>query len=123
MAGKRVLIVDDEAQVLSTLAAFVTRAGFTVETATKFEDAKRLLTTDPPDILVTDVRLGPYNGLQLVLLMREARPEGRIVVLSAFDDPTLRQEASRYQAEYILKPLSGQALIERLSAGTSKNSS
>ena len=116
MAGKRVLIVDDEAQVLSTLAAFVTRAGFTVETATKFEDAKRLLTTDPPDILVTDVRLGPYNGLQLVLLMREARPEGRIVVLSAFDDPTLRQEASRYQAEYILKPLSGQALIERLSA-------
>ena len=92
--AKRVLIVDDEPDVLETLAELVQGAGYEVVTRLNFEDARKDIANDPPDILVTDVRLGPFNGLQLAVLMRATRPESPIVVLSAYDDPTLRLEAA-----------------------------
>jgi len=114
MPGPVVLVVDDEPQVLDTLSAFVTRDGFDVVGMLRFEDARRRIADDPPDILITDVRLGKYNGLQLVLQMRDARPDSRIIVLSAYDDPTLREEASRSGAQYLVKPVGRQELVEAL---------
>ena len=83
--AKRVLIVDDEPDVVETLAELVQGAGYEVVTRLNFEDARKDIATDPPDILVTDVRLGPFNGLQLAVLMRATRPDSPIVVLSAYD--------------------------------------
>jgi DNA-binding NtrC family response regulator len=81
MAPKRVLIVDDQEDGLRTLASLVSSGGFDVVTRTRFDEARKFIDETPPDILVTDVRLGPFNGLQLVLHMREARPNGPVVVL------------------------------------------
>jgi DNA-binding response OmpR family regulator len=109
--SKRVMIVDDEPDVLETLAELVAGGGYTVETRESFEDARKDITNDPPDILVTDVRLGAFNGLQLAVLMRALRPDSPIVVLSAFDDPTLRLEAAHCQATYLTKPVSRKELL------------
>jgi DNA-binding response OmpR family regulator len=108
---KRVLIVDDEPDVLETLAAMVSSGGYDVVTLGDFEDAKKYVTETPPDILVTDVRLGAYNGLQLAVLMRSTHPQSPIVVLSAFDDPTLRAEAAHLHAVYLAKPVSKKELL------------
>lgn len=117
--AKRVLIVDDEPDVLETLAGLVAGGGYDVITRTSFEDARRDITDDPPDILVTDVRLGAFNGLQLAVLMRAIRPESPIVVLSAYDDPTLRLEAAHCHAIYLTKPVSRKELLVCL-AGLSR---
>ena len=117
--GKRVLIVDDEPDVLETLAELVQGAGYEVVTRLNFEDARKDIANDPPDILVTDVRLGPFNGLQLAVLMRATRPESPIVVLSAYDDPTLRLEAAHCHATYLTKPVSRKELLVCL-AGLSR---
>lgn len=111
MAQKRVLIVDDDETTLEELAAVVADAGYIVETRSRFEDAKRALAAAPPDILVTDIRLGAYNGLQLALQMRDLRPEGPIVALSAFDDAMLRQQAAACSAQYLLKPVVAAELL------------
>jgi DNA-binding response OmpR family regulator len=108
---KRVLIVDDEPDVLDTLAAMVSAGGYEVVTRSDFEAAKKYITETPPDILITDVRLGPYNGLQLAVVMRSACLQCPIVVLSAFDDPTLRAEASHVSAIYLAKPVSKKELL------------
>ena len=109
--AKRVLIVDDEPDVVETLAELVQGAGYEVVTRLNFEDARKDIANDPPDILVTDVRLGPFNGLQLAVLMRATRPDSPIVVLSAYDDPTLRLEAAHCHATYLTKPVSRKELL------------
>lgn len=117
MASTRVLVVDDDPQYLTLLATMVAESGFTVESKGRFEDAKRSLSQHPPDALVTDIRLGAFNGLQLALQMRDARPAASIVVLSAFDDPMLRQQAASCAAHYFVKPVSATELARALTAG------
>lgn len=109
--AKRVLIVDDETSVLETLAKLVEAGGYEVDTRASFQEARDYLLAHAPDILVTDVRLGAFNGLQLAMLMRAEHPRCPIVVLSAYDDPLLRQEAAHCQAAYLTKPVSKKELL------------
>ena len=102
-SGKHVLVVDDDRAVLGLLEQWLTSAGFSVVACDRFETAKQHLADGAPDVLLTDVRLGAYNGLQLVILARELGPH-RAVVMSAFDDPTLRKDASLCSAGYLTKP-------------------
>ena len=114
MDRKRVLIVDDQEDVLKTLSALVSHGGYDVVTLSRFDDARRFIDETPPDMLVTDVRLGAFNGLQLVLHMRQARPGGPVVVLSAFDDAVIRQETNRAGAHFLAKPVTRQQLLDCL---------
>jgi DNA-binding NarL/FixJ family response regulator len=81
-----------------------------------FEDAKREIAMLRPEIVVTDVRLGAFNGLQLALLARAVRSDVRVVVFSGFDDPVLKEEARRIGAIYLVKPVSGHALVQALNS-------
>jgi DNA-binding NtrC family response regulator len=116
--AKRVLIVDDQEDVLRTLAALVAHGGFEVVTRSRFDTAKHFIDESPPDVLITDVRLGAFNGLQLVLHMRQARPDSPVVVLSAWDDAVIRQEAERAGAHFLAKPVTRQELLALLFAET-----
>ncbi len=77
-----------------------------------FEVAKQLLRTTAYDVLITDVRLGAFNGLQLALLARDLYPRIRLIVFSGFDDPVLKAEAEQVGAVYMVKPVAGAALLE-----------
>ena len=94
------LLVDDDLSLLGALSRFLSDSGFQVVPCSTFEDAKREIGTLRPDILITDVRLGAFNGLQLALLARDVRPDVRVVVFSGFDDPVLKEEARRVGATY-----------------------
>ena len=63
----KVLIVDDDKTTREGLAEFLEEAGYEAVAVGTFEDATRVLRTSPPDLLIADVRLGPFNGLQLVI--------------------------------------------------------
>jgi CheY-like chemotaxis protein len=105
----RVLIVDDEPDAVELLTDTLRAAGYDTAGAATFEEGKRLLgTRPPPDVLITDVRLGHFNGLQLVVI----RPgTTAAVVVSGFWDRTLEEEARRHGAVYLLKPVAGEQLI------------
>lgn len=113
----RVLLVDDEPAVLETLAWGLRHGGYDVTTAGRFDEARRALLAAPPDALVTDVRLGAFNGLQLAIVMRDASATAPIIVLSGFDDPALRKDAERLGAVYLTKPLRAQELLGYLDEG------
>ena len=69
----RVLLVDDHA-LLRLVSQWLTGGGFSVIACDSFEDARRELALHPPDVLLTDLRLGAFNGLQLVILARMGGP-------------------------------------------------
>jgi DNA-binding response OmpR family regulator len=113
------LLVDDDLPLLAALSRFLSDSGFQVVPCSTFEDAKREIATVRPDILITDVRLGAFNGLQLALLARDVRSDVRLVVFSGFDDPVLKEEARRLGATYLVKPVSAHALVEALESNGS----
>ena len=91
----RVLVVDDDPQVLSLIGRWLSAAGYDVVLADTFKGARMEIDVRAPDIAVIDVRLADFNGLQLGLLARETRPDVRLVFISGWDDTVLRREAQR----------------------------
>jgi two-component system OmpR family response regulator len=102
---KRVLVVDDDPQVLSLIGRWLLTAGYDVVLADNFKTARMEIHASAPDIAVIDVRLADFNGLQLGLLARETRPSVRLVFISGWDDAVLRRDAAGLNAAFIQKPL------------------
>ena len=99
-----VLVVDPEPRDVMWLASMLIEAGFRVQVARSFHDAKTMLTTSPPALLVTELRLGAFNGLQLVLRGRRMHPTMAALVTSSVADPVLQLEAERLGATLVIKP-------------------
>jgi DNA-binding NtrC family response regulator len=108
------LIVDDDESCALLIANWVESAGYTVMKCTSFSEAKAFLAANTPQVLITDVRLGAFNGMQLVVLGRLQHPDMTAIVCTGFDDPVLRTDAAKHGAEYLLKPLAAEDLLALL---------
>ncbi len=107
-----ILVVDDSAGIREMLRALLAGAGYDVITADSYDHAKDEADYAGPDLLLVDIRLGDYNGLQIAVRERgigRARP---LIVMSGYDDPMLIAEAKRLGAEFIPKPIDPDALLE-----------
>ena len=110
----KILIVDDDPSLLEALERSFIEAGEDVVAHDSFEEARRVLQSTRFDALITDVRLGAFNGLQLAVIGRDTYPDMRLIVFSGFDDPVLRTEAEHVGATYMVKPVTGARLLEVL---------
>jgi DNA-binding NtrC family response regulator len=106
-----ILIAEDDAATLAGWAAYVHDAGFSVVPASSFAEAHRLMSFVRPDVLVTDIRLGEYNGLQLVVQAGTLDPAPSVIVTSGFEDPVLAAEAARLGATFLGKPVQPAKLV------------
>ena len=77
--------------------------GFTFAVAEDFQEAKRVLASQAPDLLIAHVRLGAYNGLQLVLRGKVTYPHMAAIVVSDVADPVLQREVEAMDATLVLK--------------------
>lgn len=76
--------------------------GLTFAIAESFHEAKRVLGAQPPSLLVTHVRLGEYNGLQLVLRGKMIRPGMAAIVVTDRPDPVLERDVAEMDATLLL---------------------
>jgi DNA-binding response OmpR family regulator len=105
-----ILVVSADSHVLSDRVTALRRAGFTARASSSFPDARRMLEKGPvPEILVTDVRLGPYNGLHLVAVARVEFPRTFAIVIGA-SDHVLEVEATGLGARYVSAPVTSKEL-------------
>ena len=109
---RSVLVVDVDPKDLWTTVPLLRAAGYRVSAAAGFDEAKHQLSVDPPDVLITGVRLGSYNGLHLILRARTDHPSMAAIVTSHFADPVLEGEAKRQRAEFLLRPVSDADLLD-----------
>jgi DNA-binding NtrC family response regulator len=105
----KVLVVDDDMSSRGFVLRLLQQAGYDTAAASTFEEARQMLTTEEPDLLVTDLRLEGFNGLQLIIA-NHRRPIPSIVI-TGFADPSLETEAKRLGADYLVKPFSQAALL------------
>ncbi|MGH3010192.1 MAG: response regulator, partial [Gaiellaceae bacterium] len=112
----RVLVVDDEPQILRALRTSLRGAGYEVETAETAEDALAALASNPPDAVVLDLVLPDGSGTEVC---RELRTwsSAPVIVLSVVGDETEKVAALDAGADdYVTKPFGVDELLARLRA-------
>lgn len=115
-----ILLAEDDVPTLEALAAYLYDAGYSVVPASTFEQAHRLLSFVRPDVVIADVRLGEYNGLQLVVHAGTLEPAPRVIVTSGYHDPVIESEARQMGATFLLKPLDLQRLLAVVDEATGR---
>jgi DNA-binding response OmpR family regulator len=106
-----VLVVEPSLEALLVATTALTAAGFRVTAAESFAQAKPILLSQPPNILVTAVRLGAFNGLHLVLRAKAVRREIAALVTSSDNDVVLRADAEAMGATFVVTPVPEKDLI------------
>jgi two-component system KDP operon response regulator KdpE len=116
MTGQRVLIVDDEPQIVRVLRPSIAAAGYDVASAASGGEALELLAAEAFDIVVLDLGLPDCDGKEVISRLR-AWSEIPVIVLSARDDAVEKVEALDLGAnDFVNKPFSIDELLARLRA-------
>jgi len=105
------LIVDDDSATREWLVRRVADEGYRVLTADSFEGALEVLKSRQPDLLILDVRLGDFNGLQLIVTAPRSIPA---IVVTGFADSVLERDARQLGAEYLVKPITRDLLLSMI---------
>lgn len=108
----KVLVVDSDPRCVEELASALRAAGYTALQATAFAEGKRIMLAERPRVLVVDVRLEQFNGLQLLMRAQADQPDVRGVVTCAFADSVLEAETRRLGGAYLVKPVEPRRVVE-----------
>ncbi|RJP76622.1 MAG: response regulator [Candidatus Zixiibacteriota bacterium] len=106
MTPSRILIVDDEEDICSTLADFLGEKGYEIFTATSGEEALRLVKEVRPHLVLLDIRMPGMDGIEVLRRIRGLDQEAGIIMITAFHDIDIAQEALKLGAsDFVTKPL------------------
>ncbi|HLH32497.1 MAG TPA: sigma-54 dependent transcriptional regulator [Terriglobia bacterium] len=126
----RLLVVDDDIQMLSALEAALRHKGHSVETASNGIDAAAKLETSAAGVqaVITDLKMPGMDGIELLNHVRRTKPGTPVIVLTAFGTVQTAVDAMKAGAnDFLVKPFSHQALEDVLNkhvtAGFSPRSS
>lgn len=114
-----VLVVDDDYRIAALHAAFVEKVpGFVaVGLAHSADEARGLVTTLDPDLILLDVYLPDGDGISLIRQLLDARAAPAIIVISAANDvETVMQAVQLGALHYLIKPFGFDGLADRLVA-------
>jgi len=105
-----ILVVENNPPSVPGLVDALTIAGLTVVTANGFTEALKVLAGLEPEVLITGVRLGPYNGLHLLMRAMSIYP-GTAAILIGQADPVVEREARALGAAAYLTAGSADAIV------------
>jgi len=102
----KVLVVEDDPDIRRILEMFLTEKGFRVKVADAAPRALAMLTEEPIDLILSDVRMPGMSGLDLLRHLKEQDPEIQLVLMSAYSSVKDAVEAIQLgAADYVEKPI------------------
>ncbi len=108
----RVLLVDDEINMAKIQAKILQRKGYIVETASNGREALRLLDESPFDVMITDLKMPVFDGMQLLQAMNVKERGCAVIVLTGHGTIESAVEAMRCGAtDYLTKPCNPDELL------------
>jgi DNA-binding response OmpR family regulator len=111
----RILLVDDEEELVSALAERLAIRGFEADFALTGRQALALARKSPFDIAILDVKMPGVSGLALMRKLQEIRPETRYIFLTGHgSENDYRECAEAGVCSYIMKPVRIEDLIARI---------
>ena len=111
----KILIVDDEPRILLLLKGLLSGEGYSVETAGGGEEALKVFRAGGIDIVITDLRMEPMDGMQLFREIHRQNPMTPVLLLTAYATVETAVDAMREGVfDYLSKPFKKDELMSRL---------
>jgi DNA-binding NtrC family response regulator len=101
-----ILVVDDEEVIREATRDYLASHGYAVDCAREREEAEAMIARHDYTLVIADMRLtGAHGreGLELITLLRECRPQARAIILTAYASPELERESLRRGAALFLE--------------------
>jgi len=108
----RILIVDDEASILSVLTNLLKAEGYEVVPALGGRKAQEVVASEKFDLMLSDLRMAPVNGLDLLKTVRKEQPNMAVIMMTAYASVETAVEAMKMGAfDYVTKPFKVDELL------------
>ncbi len=115
MERTRILVVDDEKDVLGMFEKYLRMRGFQVLTAPNVLEALRIQKRDAPDIILTDYNMPEMNGIDLLRELHKVEPGLPVIMMSGAADMRTAAEALREEAfDFLAKPVDAEELVRTI---------
>ncbi|MHB9028855.1 MAG: response regulator [Candidatus Latescibacterota bacterium] len=115
MGGMRVLVVDDDALVLTSLDAMLRSNGYVTSTAGSGAKAIEMLKREPHDLVLMDVIMRGMDGIDTLREIKRFLPDISVIFISGYPEPDCILEAlSAGAADFIVKPCEEEEIIARI---------
>jgi len=102
----RILVIDDQKEVLDLLRRYLTATGHEVRTADSARAGRKLFEQSPVDVVVTDIFMPDEDGLEMIMAMRRHHPEVKVIAISgggALGNVDILQAAQRLGASAVFE--------------------
>ncbi len=114
-AGRKLLLVDDDAPLRRSLTRALERRGFAVLPAEGLAEGRMLARDNRPEFAVLDMRLTEGSGLELLKTLRDLRPDIRIVIVTGYGNIATAVAAIKAgAADYLAKPVDADDVVAAL---------
>jgi two-component system, NtrC family, response regulator AtoC len=121
MSKNRILVVDDEKLISWSLAAMLKKDGYEVDTAASGNEALRKFDSFNPELVMLDICLPDFNGLELLKRFKAANEEVYIIMITAYANADSAVQALQDGAEdYVGKPFNLDAIKQVVNRGFEK---
>lgn len=109
----RILIVDDDKGVLSMLTVLLESEEYQVVSTADGKTARDLFLSEDFDLLISDIRMSPMDGMELLRAAHDERPAMSVIMLTAYGQVETAIEALQLGAfDYIQKPCKADELLD-----------
>ncbi len=108
----RIVLVDDEPSILSVLSTLLRAEGHEVVPVLGGDKAQDVIKTESFDLMISDIRMSPVDGMQLLKLARKERPGMAVIMITAYGSVETAVEAMKEGAfDYVTKPFKVDELL------------
>jgi CheY-like chemotaxis protein len=115
MSKGRILVVDDEQNMRTTLADILADEGFEVVVAESGERAIKLCKREKFDTVLMDVRMPGIDGIEACRRIRSMRADARVIMMSAYSVEQIVEDSLRQGiVAFLRKPLDAERLLKLL---------
>ncbi len=118
---KTILLIEDDRETSATLSGVLESAGYTVRTATNGVEGQRIIESEQPDLVITDMMMPRMGGFPVLEYLRSLPKPPRVIMITA-------NEGGRHKAyaemlgvdDYLRKPFAMDVLLESVERALSK---
>jgi DNA-binding NtrC family response regulator len=113
LEGKRVLIVDDDKDIVRIVQTMLEGRGWSISAAYSGSEALEKVASKKPDVVLLDIMMPEMNGIEVLKRIKKIDANARIIMITAFGDVESYLDSMELGAfEYINKPFETDELLE-----------
>lgn len=117
----KVLVVDDEGAIRYSVSKTLQRVGYQVDEAQSGEEALEMIAKREYEVILTDIRMPGISGVDLLKRIKDASPDGIVILMTGYASLGTAVESLRLGAhDYLIKPSSSQDIRQSVTRGVER---